>query len=358
MTETAKAAPAAKAPKKVNLALQGGGSHGAYTWGVLEVFLEREDLEIVGISGASAGSMNAVVMAAGLLAGGREGARRNLQRFWLSVSGEGEFSAAERSVVDAWVGAWSAFFTPNAWLDLVSKVASPYALNPLNVNPLRDDLLKVVDFEALRHGPGPKLFISATNVHTGQGEIFRRDILTADHVMASACLPQLFQSVEIGGVPYWDGGFSGNPPLWPLFYETDCNDTIIVEIDPIERRETPRTAEAISNRMNEITFNASLLAEMRAANFVARLIDSGALKGKAYRRERLHRVGGAGKLEEFGAASKLDSSWTFLTTLRDLGRASATEWLAANYHAIGHHSTLDVHKTLRKPGVAPPVPAD
>jgi NTE family protein len=340
----------AAAPKKVNLALQGGGSHGAYTWGVLEVFLEREDIEIAGVSGASAGAMNAVVMASGLQSGGREGARRKLQQFWLSVSAEGELPAAERSVMDAWVGAWTQFFAPGAWLDLVSKMASPYALNPLNVNPLRAYLATTVDFEALRRGSGPKLFIAATNVETGMGEIFRRDVLTADHVIASACLPQLFQAVEIDGAAYWDGGFSGNPPLWPLFYETDCCDTIIIEIDPIARKGVPRSAEEISNRMNEITINASLLAEIRAADFVARLIEKGALTGQDYRFERLHRIGGAGKLEDYDASTKLDVTWTLLTTFRDLGRANARAWLAQNFDAIGVRSTLDVHKTLRKPG--------
>ncbi len=168
--------------------------------------------------------------------------------------------------------------------------------------------------------------------------------------MASACLPRLFQAVEIGGVPYWDGGYSGNPPLWPLFYETDCRDAIIVQINPVERHAAPRTAQEISNRTDEIGFNASLLAELRAADFVARLIDDGVLKDPRYRREFLHRIGGDGKLESYGAESKLDSSWTFLTTLRDLGRESAKAWLAENFDVIGERSTLDVARTLRKPG--------
>jgi NTE family protein len=247
------------------------------------------------------------------------------------------------------MGAWSSFFVPGAWFDLVSTMASPYALNPLDVNPLRDYLVEAVDFAALRGGAGPKLFIAATNVVTGLGEVFRRDILTPDHVMASACLPQMFQAVEIGGTPYWDGGFSGNPPLWPLFFETDCQDAVIVEIDPIERKGTPRTAAEISNRMNEITFNTSLLAEIRAAEFVARLVEQGVLKGPDYRLERLHRIGGAGKLETFDASTKLDVTWTLLTTLRDIGRANARAWLAEHFDAIGQRSTLDAAKILRKP---------
>jgi NTE family protein len=335
--------------KRVNLALQGGGSHGAYSWGALDALLEDERIEIVGVSGASAGAMNAVVFAAGLQEG-RTSARRKLGEFWLSVSQEGALPAVERPLYDAWLRAWKAAFTPQGWLDAVSQVISPYAFNPLNIDPLRGCLASAVDFEALRRGAGPKLFVAATNVWTGQGEIFRREVLTPDHVMASACLPRLFQAVEIGGVPYWDGGYSGNPPLWPLFYETDCRDAIIVQINPVERRTTPRTALEIGNRTDEIGFNASLLAELRAADFVARLIDDGVLKDPRYRREFLHRIGGDGKLETYGAETKLDSSWTFLTTLRDLGRESAKAWLAENFDAIGERSTLDVARTLRKPG--------
>jgi len=340
------------AAKRINLALQGGGSHGAFTWGALDALIEDERLEIAGISGASAGAMNAVVFAAGLQEGGREGARKKLRDFWLSVSGEGMLPEAQRQLFDAWMGAWQFAFSPQPWLEALSQVSTPYKFNPLNANPLRDHLVAIVDFEALRRGPQPQLFIAATNVQTGMGEIFRREILTADHVMASACLPRLFQSVVISGVPYWDGGYSGNPPLWPLFYETDCRDTIIVPINPIERKAMPESSQNIANRMDEITFNASLLAELRAADFVARLIDRGALTDEAYRREFLHRIGGDGELEGYGAQTKFDVSWTFLTTLRDLGRAAARAWLADNFESIGERSTLDVARALRKPGAS------
>jgi NTE family protein len=341
--------------KRVNLALQGGGSHGAYTWGALDALLEDPRIEIVGISGASAGAMNAVVLAAGMQAGGREGAREKLAAFWLAVSQEGALSDGMRPFFDAWMGAWKSL-APPGWLDAISQVASPYDFNPLNDDPLRGYLGGVVDFERLRSGSSPKLFIAATNVRTGKGEIFRRDILTAEHVLASACLPHLFQSVLIDGVPYWDGGYSGNPPLWPLFYETDCNDCVIVQINPIERDETPKSAQDIGNRINEITFNAGLLAELRAVDFVKRLINDGVLKAANYRRVLLHRIGGDGKLETFGAETKLDSSWTFLTMLRDLGRDSAEEWLKVNFDAIGEASTLDVARALSAPDRAPAAP--
>jgi NTE family protein len=236
--------------------------------------------------------------------------------------------------------------------DALTQVASPYEFNPLDVNPLRDHLIRIVDFDRLRRDHELKLFVAATNVRTGRGEIFRREALTADHVMASACLPHLFQAVVIDGVPYWDGGFAGNPPLWPLFYETRCRDAIIVQINPVERDRIPRTAQEIADRMDEITFNAGLIAELRAADFVARLIDRGVLKDNGYRRENLHRIGGDGKLEGYSAATKSDASWTFLTTLRDLGREAAKDWLARNYDAIGVRSTLDLDRALNRAKVS------
>jgi NTE family protein len=335
------AAPVAR--KRINVALQGGGSHGAYSWGVLDALLADERIEIGAISGASAGAMNAVVFAEGLATGGRAGARRALHDFWLSISEEGALSPIQRKWFDLWFGALHFSASPAfRMLDGIANYASPYEVNPLNLNPLRDHLEKSVDFALLRESDDLKLFIAATNVHTGKGAIFRRPVLTADHVMASACLPRLFQAVEIDGVPHWDGGFAGNPPLWPLFYETDCLDAIIVQINPIERRETPRSSREIVDRINEITFNSALLAELRAVNFVTRLLDQGALDPQRYRRVRVHRIGGDGRLESFGAATKVDTSWPFLKTLRDLGRESARDWLAANYQAIGLRGTLDL----------------
>ena len=296
-----KPAASVGAVKTVNLALQGGGSHGAYTWGVLDALAEDARIEISAISGASAGTMNAVVFASGMCEGGREAARRKLEAFWLSVSSEGSLAPFERKWLDkalsAWGGMWPGSRWLDAWTEAVSGILSPYEFNPLNINPLRVHLEQVVDFERLRATDGLQLFVAATNVWTGRGHIFRRNILTADHAMASACLPDLFQSVIIDGEPYWDGGYAGNPPLYPLFYETQCRDAIIVQINPIERDQTPRLPAEIRNRIDEVTFNASLLAELRAADFVARLIRSGVLKSDEYREERLHRIGGAGRLE-------------------------------------------------------------
>ena len=339
--------------KTVNLALQGGGSHGAYSWGVFDALLDDPRIEIAAISGASAGAMNAVVYADGLAEGGRYGARAALEKFWLSVSSEGSLSPTQRMLFGPWLALWERTWPASRWLgqsaEAIGQFASPYALNPFNVNPLRDHVARAVDFARLKATDGVKLFVAATNVKTGRGEIFRREILTVDHIMASACLPQLFQAVTIDGDAYWDGGYMGNPPLWPLFYETSCRDTIIVQINPIEREETPRTPEEIMNRLNEITFNSSLLGELRAADFVARLIQSGVLNNENYRLERLHRIGGAGRLEAYDASTKFDVAWSFLKELRDLGREDAKSWLAVNFDSIGLESTLDVDRTLRRP---------
>lgn len=331
------------ARKTVNLALQGGGAHGAYTWGVLDALLEDGRIAFDAISGASAGAINAVALAEGLIENGPDGARRKLHDFWLSVSEEGALTPIQRKLFDAFFGAFAFTGSPAyLWYDAVTHFASPYEFNPLNINPLLDHLTKAIDFEKIRASNDVKLMIAATNVFTGKGVIFRRHELTADHIMASACLPRLFQAVEIDGVPHWDGGYSGNPPLWPLFYETHTDDAIIVQINPIERRETPRTARDILNRQDEITFNSHLLAEMRAVNFVTRLIEKGKLQQGVYRRALLHRIGGDGKLESFGPGTKLDTSWPFLLRLRDLGRDSAKEWLKDHFDDVGQRGTLDL----------------
>ncbi|HEY1945341.1 MAG TPA: patatin-like phospholipase family protein [Roseiarcus sp.] len=340
------------APKTVNLALQGGGSHGAYTWGAIDALLDDERIAIGAISGASAGAMNAVVYADGFRENGRAGAKRKLHDFWLSVSEEGVLSPVQRRIANLWFKGWSLTF-PHASLlwDALSQIASPYEFNPLNLSPLRDHLIKIVDFDALRRDGTIPLFVAATNVRTGRGEIFRSDVLTADHLMASACLPRLFQAVEIDGVPYWDGGFAGNPPLWPLYYETPCQDTVIVQINPIERDRTPHSAQEIADRTNEITFNAGLLAELRATDFVTRLIEGGALRENGYRRQRVHRIGGDGEFAHLSATTKLDVCWSFLTELRDLGRAAAKSWIEHNYDSIGLRGTLDVDRALAKPQI-------
>lgn len=329
--------------KQINLALQGGGAHGAFTWGVLDTILEDGRLDVEGITGTSAGAMNAVVFAQGYLDNGRKGARQALEAFWSKVSGAGTVNGSQKSLADALFQPLGFDSSPAYWwLDLVTHYASPYEFNPLDINPLRDILETAIDFGKVRACEYIKLFIAATNVHTGKIAIFRREELSADHVLASSCLPFMFQAVEINGVPYWDGGYAGNPPLFPLFYETESPDVLIVQINPIERIETPRTARDIQNRLNEITFNGTLLHELRAVEFVQRLVDEGKLDRQKYKRPFIHRIDGQDALKQFSAASKMDASWAALTSLRDIGRAAAKAWIASSYEAVGKGDTLDL----------------
>lgn len=327
-----------KAEKSIALALQGGGAHGAFTWGVLDAIVEDGRLAIEAVTGASAGAMNAVVLVEGWIEGGPEGARAQLETFWHRISLDGNLSPVQRNLFDRFIGYWSG----QVWTDLWSRVASPYETNPLNINPLRDALADLIDFERVRSCENTKIFVAATNVWTGKVEVFSRGVLTADHVMASACLPTVFQAVEIEGVPYWDGGYVGNPPLFPLFYEAKTDDILLVQVNPVERRQTPRTAQDINNRLNEITFNSSLLRELRAVDFVTELVDGGKLSDREYKRVLMHRIDGSGVLDELGAASKSNAEWNFFLRLRDAGRATAQRWLETHYDSIGHEGTINL----------------
>lgn len=328
--------------KRINLALQGGGAHGAFTWGVLDWLLEDDRIDIDGISGTSAGAMNAVALASGYHAGGSEGAREALERFWRRVSEHAFLSPIKRSPLDVALGQWSLDFSPSYLaFDLISRFASPYEFNPLNVNPLREVVEETVDFEAVRACDGLRLFLSATNVQTGKIRVFSGKEITLDAVMASACLPHMFQAVEIDGVPYWDGGYMGNPPLYPLFYETGTQDTVLIQINPIERAETPRTAREILNRLNEITFNSTLLREMRSIDFVSRLIQEGKLSAEKYMDVRLHRIDGEA-LKPLQASSKVNAEWAFLKELHRIGRETAASWVERNFDHIGNRSTVDL----------------
>ncbi|OAI23219.1 patatin [Methylosinus sp. R-45379] len=332
--------------KKVTLALQGGGAHGAFTWGVLDAFLEDGRLDVIGISGASAGAMNAVVYADGLREGGPARARAQLQEFWRTVSLGGDLSKAQRELCDMVFGFWDPLKLRKTIAQNAANYFSPYEFNPLDINPLRDLIDGLVDFTALRATDNLKLFISATNVRTGKVRIFRRPELTIDMLMASACLPTLFQAVEVEGEAYWDGGYMGNPALFPLYTETDCCDIILVQINPVERDEIPRTSQEIMDRLNEITFNASLLHEFRAIDFVARLIDAGRLKGTHYKKVLLHLVEGGAAMKRFGADTKLDADYDFLRSLFDIGHEAGKAFLDEHYDAIGVTGTAQLKEQL------------
>lgn len=333
--------------KPVNLALQGGGSHGAFTWGVLDKILEDGRLAIEAISGTSAGAMNAVVLIDGWLRNKADGAREGLENLWRNISQYSWINPIKRGPLESLLGIWNVDRSPGAlWFDVMTRCFSPYQFNPLNYNPLRDYLAKAIDFERIKNSECIQLFVSATNVHTGRVRIFdnfyNKDI-TFDSVLASACIPTLYRAVEIDGVPYWDGGYMGNPVLWPFFYSTRTNDLVIVEVNPIERHTTPKTAFEIENRLNEITFNASLQNELRAITFVSRLLGDGKLDPNRYKDIRLHWIADPDGMLELGATSKLNAEWSFLTYLRDMGRARATEWLNENFDAVGQRSSIDPH---------------
>ncbi|MEL6410425.1 MAG: patatin-like phospholipase family protein [Pseudomonadota bacterium] len=330
--------------KSINLALQGGGSHGAFTWGVLDRMFEEDALWIEAISGTSAGAMNAVVAAQGMYDAGASGARKALEGFWRAVSEAGQSSPMKRTPFDVMTGNWSLDANPGyLWMDMLSRLASPYDLNPFNYNPLRKIVDDFVDFEKIAAEKDMGIFISATNVETGRARVFHRHELSLDVVMASACLPFLFQAVEIDGVPYWDGGYMGNPVLFPIIDHSPCNDILIIQINPLKRPGTPRTAQDIQNRVNEITFNASLLRDLRAIRLVDKLLDRGALSETNYKRIRLHMIDdGCEKMLDMGASSKLNSEWAFLEHLRDIGRQAADIWLRAHFDDIGEKETLDL----------------
>ncbi len=328
--------------KLVNLALQGGGAHGAFSWGVLDRLLEDDGIEIEAITGASAGAMNAVALASGLADGDREEGRASLRRFWEGVQREGGTSFIRRSPIEALLSGWNLDTSPAyVMMDLITRIASPYDFNPLNLNPLRDLLVELIDFDRMRKS-ALKLFISATNVETGRARVWDKGELTPDHVMASACLPWLFQAVEIDGVPYWDGGFTGNPALWPLFENCASDDVVLVQINPIRRPGAPKTARDIINRINEITFNASLLHDLRAVDFVTRLIEAGRLEGTGYRRVLAHMIGDEDTLAGLGASSKFNVEPDFINMLFDKGREAADRWLATSLKQVGVKSTIDV----------------
>ena len=346
--------------QQLDLALQGGGSHGAFTWGVLDRLLEDETLEIAGISGTSAGAMNAVALAAGLMEGGRETARANLRRFWQRVAESSPFHQLT-------AGPWGGLLGPdNPWLQawtaplqqfgqIMGAQLSPYQLNPLNLNPLRAILEETVDFERVRHCDRTHLFIAATRVSTGELRIFRQAELTADMVLASACLPLLFQAVDIDGEAYWDGGYAGNPSLLPLISHTPADDLLLVQINPTRREDLPTSASDILDRANEVTFNASLLKELRTIGLIKEVIEAAGRPDSTYERPlfrriddlRLHRLEADTQLSALGAGSKTRTGWDFLSRLHDLGREAANTWLQEHRQDLGQRSTFQPPAALQ-----------
>ncbi|MDX2102521.1 MAG: patatin-like phospholipase family protein [Alphaproteobacteria bacterium] len=331
------------APKRINLAFQGGGSHGAFTWGVADRLLGEPRVEIEGICGASAGAMNASVLASGFAAGGRAGARAALAAFWRQIGEAGNRSPIQPSWLDQWLGTNRMDYSPTFLaFDMVSRLFSPYELNPANVNPLRDVVAANIDFGAVRGLSDLKVFVCATNVRTGKIKVFENKDLCIEAVLASACLPFMFQTVWYEGEPYWDGGYMGNPALYPLIYNCKSQDVVLVQINPLTREEVPRTARDILDRVNEISFNSSLMREMRAVHFVSSLVAAGRLPADEFRDMYVHIVEGGAPLNGLGASTKLNATTSFLTHLFEMGVAAADAWLEANYDALGQRSSVDV----------------
>ncbi len=337
--------PPSKGPKRINLALQGGGVYGAFTWGVLDHLIKDGRLSVDGISGTSAGAVNAVMLADGLKRGGADEARKRLADFWKAVSLGGELPEAQRNVLSSLFSLVPSGPPGHDWLSAWSRHLSPYDLNPLNINPLKDLIDRFVDFDGLRADPRP-LFIAATNVQTGRLHIFPHDKISAEAVMASACLPTVFRAVEIEGVSYWDGGYLGNPVLFPFFRATDTEDVLIVQINPLVRRKIPHSNREIMARVSEITFNSSLMGELRAIRFVNRQIELGRLpRGTGrdqYRYIRVHRIVLEGLGERFSSARRLRNDYESFELLRKLGERAARRFLDAHYADIGAQSSVDL----------------
>jgi NTE family protein len=334
------------AHRHLNLALQGGGSHGAFTWGVIDRLLRDETIAIEGVTGTGSGAINGAVLACGFAKGGAEGARAALAEFWQRTSGFAWSTPIHAGLLDRLRGNWNLDQSVGAMMtQFLEHAVSPYQSNPLNVSPLKLVLGEVLDIEALRHSP-IRLYASATNVRTGKIRVFEPRHMTLDALLASSCLPQTDQAVIIDGEPYWDGGLMGNPPIFPVIYNCHARDIVIVQLDPITHDGIPRSSPEINDRLNEITFNANLMREMRAIAFVSRLVEDGATGKEIGRLKRLnlHMIGDEPAMRELGFASKFNTDLAFLLYLKERGENAAEQWLTENLDAVGHRSSIDLRE--------------
>lgn len=333
--------------RTVNLALQGGGSHGAFTWGVLDRLLEEARLDFEGVTGTSAGAMNAACLAAGLARGGRDEARTTLARFWQSLGERTRMSPLQPGVLDRVKGGETLDHSPAyGTLEHLTHYFSPYQFNPLKLDPLRELVEEVIDFEAIRASRAPQIYIAATQVRTGKIRVFHSDEISADVLLASACLPSLHHAVEVDGEPYWDGAYSGNPPIYPLIHDSRSADVIVVLLSPLSRAETPYTADQIRHRASELGFNAAFLREMRAIadatdRYGRGLLTLGQLE-RRLRRMKFHLIAAEDLLGALSHSSKLNTQTAFLERLRDAGRETAEAWLSENFDKVGRRSSVDI----------------
>jgi NTE family protein len=332
--------------KHVGVALQGGGAHGAFTWGVLDRLLEEEALVADAMCGTSAGAVNAVVCAYGLHIGGPTKAKELLETLWRKVALSGSY-LFKPGFFDQTFGNGNIYNSPGyMWFNALTQVMSPYNFNPFNYNPLRDILLEHIDFEELQRYNKKKLFICATNVKTNRAKIFSNKEITVDAVLASTCLPFLFQAVEIEGEYYWDGGYMGNPPIFPLITNTNLHDIVLIKINSININSVPTTARDIADRVNEISFNSSLINEMKMIHYRNELLRNGILKtdDKKNREIYVHTISGYEALSQLSYSSKMNTSWEFLVALKDKGREIADQWLQKDFKEVGLKSTFDVEE--------------
>lgn len=339
------------AVKKINLALQGGGAHGAFTWGVLDRLLCEDDIEIAAISGTSAGTLNGAALKAGMIEGGKQGARDRLDWLWKEVGARPNLN------LPAWMLPFSLgdfsqaleYSWPVMAADAWSRAVSPYAYGPFYRNPLRD-IVEQFNFDAVREegGQGPCLFICATRVRNGKVRVFKDSEISTDAILASACLPTVFQAVEVEDAEtglkeaFWDGGYTGNPALFPLFNPSLPDDIVIININPLERTELPRSAQAIQNRINEISFNSSLLRELRAIEFVQRLLAKGDLATEKKSRVLVHMIADDALMNELSVATKLVPTPFTLARLKEAGQTAAEEFLTHHKDDINNRSSVDM----------------
>lgn len=332
--------------KNVGIALQGGGAHGAFTWGVLDRLLEVDEIVAEAMCGTSAGAVNAVVCAYGLHVGGPPKAKELMEKLWLQVANSGSY-LFKPGIMDQFFGKGDIYNSPGyLWFNAMTQFMSPYNFNPFNYNPLRDILNNLVDFEELHLYNKKKLFICATNVKTNRAKIFTNKDITVDSVLASACLPFLFQAVEIDGEYYWDGGYMGNPPIFPLITNTSIHDVVLIKINSININSVPTTARDIADRVNEISFNSSLINEMKLIHYRNELLRNGILKvdDKANREIFVHTISGYDALSQLSYSSKMNTSWEFLLQLKEKGREIASQWLETDFKQVGLKSTFDVEE--------------
>ena len=331
--------------KHINLALQGGGSHGAFAWGVLDRILEDERIAIEGIVGTSAGAMNAALTAYGLTLAGNEGARRSLRSFWEAVAEMGAHSIMQPSWLDRLISPGSLDYSPG-WIatGTLLRVLSPYQMNPANYHPLRDILNEQIDFEKLRQSDKVKLFVCASNVMTNRLRVFEHSEISIDAVLASACIPSVFQAVEINGEHFWDGGYMGNPPIFPIIYNCTSADVILIMVNPIQIKQVPQTPQAILDRINTLSFNSSLMREMRAINFVNRLVDSGFDDGGQLKKMLIHCIDAEDEMSNLGVSSKVNAGWDFLAWLFELGRKRGDAFLREHFDKLGNESSTSIEE--------------